>query len=135
MTLKSWTVSQTDTWKRRGKTFITRCVFWPMIFIVSAAWYLLVMLVLLPWLCLDFLPKFGSSRSTSRTPAPHKQGTPARKLPILLHEKGAFFAIQPDGSKVEIDPLLFSEHFRQCSGALAAAMVYEKSRIRGTDFQ
>jgi len=130
MTLKSWTVSQTDTWKRQGRTFTTHCVYSPMIFIVSAVWYLLVMLVLLPWLALDWLPKRRApSRSTSPSPQRRKHETPARKLPILLHEKGGFFAIQPDGSKVEIDPLLFSEHFRQCSSALAAAMVYEKTKI------
>jgi len=110
-------------------------IYWSAAMLFRATALALAIPVLAVYLIPDFLPKFGSSRLTSRTPQHHKRGTPARKLPILLHEKGGFFAIQPDGSKVEIDPLLFSEHFRQCSGALAAAMVYEKSRIRDTDFQ
>lgn len=54
MTLKSWTASQTATWKKQGKTFITRFVFSPMIFIVHVVWLALVLLVLLAWISPDF---------------------------------------------------------------------------------
>jgi hypothetical protein len=118
-----WTASRIATWKSRAATWLSRFVFYPLTTCLHVATLVPVLLVLVPWLALDFLPKRGLKQSTSPP-------QPMRKLPILLHEKGAFFAINPDGSKVEIDPLLFSEHFRQCSSALAAAMVYEKTRVR-----
>jgi len=124
------TVSRIATLRKQAGTWLWRFVFYPMTTCMHALMLAVALPVLAVWLALDFLPKRrGSSPSTSRTPQHPRQGTPARKLPILLHERGKFFAINPDGSKVEIDPLLFSEHFRQCSAALAAAMVYEKTKI------
>jgi len=88
------------------------------------------MLVLLPWLCLDYLPKFGSSRSTSRTPAPHKQGTPARKLPIPLREGSDIFVLNPDGSKVALDALEAKVQAEAWNSVISGAYVYEKTRVR-----
>lgn len=130
MTLKSWTVSQTDTWKRLGKTFITHCVFSPMIFIVSAAWYLLVMLVLLPWLALDWLPKRRApSRSTSPSPQPRRLAIPVRKLPIPVRDGSDIFAIMDDGSRIPVTPLAASTHAKAWLEVVSGAMVYEKTKL------
>lgn len=123
MTSKSLTASVIATWKKRAGTTLTRIVFLPLISIVHAVWLVGVLCVLLPWLSLDFLPKRRSKQLTSQPPN-------RRKLPILLHERGTFFAINPDGQKVEIEPLLFAAHFQDCAKALAASMVYEKTKIK-----
>jgi len=123
MTLKSWTVSRTDTWKRRGKTSITLCVFSPMIFIVSAVWYLLVMLVLLPWLALDYLP---SRRGRSHLTSPKN---PPRKLPIPIREGSDIFVLNPDGSKVALDALEAKVQAQAWFEVVSGGYVYEKTKI------
>ena len=123
MTLKSWTVSQTDTRKRLGKISITRYVFSPMIFIVSAAWYLLVMVVLLPWLALDWLPK---RRDPSHLTPPSPQ---RRKLPIPIREGSDIFVLNPDGTKIALDALEAKVQAEAWNNVVMGAFVFEKSRI------
>lgn len=122
MTPKSWTASLIATWKRPGRTSITRYASSLLISIVSGAWHLLVMLVLLPWLCLDFLPKRGLSRSTF--PSPN-----LRKLAIPVRDGSDIFAIMPDGSRIPVTPLAASTHAKAWLEVVSGAMVYEKTKL------
>lgn len=123
MTLKSWIVSSTDTWRTRGRTFITHYVCSPMISIVHVAWLALVLSVLLPWIALDFLPK--------RKPRPLTTPRPTtRKLPIPLREGSDIFVIMPDGERVPVEPLAASSHAQAWAEVVAGAFCYEKTKIR-----
>ena len=120
MTPKSWTASVIDTWRKRARTSSSRFVFSPMISIVSGVWYLLVLAVLLPWLCLDFLPRRGSKPLTSQ---PQRR----RKLQIPLREDGnKLFVLNPDGTKVPVSRLEAVSHARAWNDACFGAFVAER---------
>jgi hypothetical protein len=94
-----------------------------MITFTHAAMLVVVLLVLVPWLALDFLPKRRSKPLTS-------QHQIRRKLPLLYHEGGNVFAEMPDGSVVALEPLEAKLYAEGCFQAVAGAFVYEMTRIR-----
>lgn len=121
MTKKSSPPRSVATWLKRAGTRVAQCGSWLLICIVSAVWYLLVLLVLLPWLCLDFLPKRRSKPLTS---------PPVRKLQIPLREGSDIFALMPDGTKVALEPLEASRVAQMWTEVVSGAWCYEKTRLR-----
>lgn len=101
-------------------------IYWCAAMLFRATALVLAIPVLAVYLIPDFLPKFGSSRSTSRTPQHPKQGTPARKLPIPLREGSDIFVLNPDGSKVALDALEAKVQAQAWFEVVSGAMVYAK---------
>lgn len=124
MTLKSSIASATDTWRKRGRTLLTRFVFWPMISIVHVVWLALVLLVLLPWLALDFLPK--------RKPRPLKTSSqPIRREPHLRRDGSKVFWEMPDGEIIPVEPLRAALIGQEVAEVIGGAYCYEMTRLRG----
>lgn len=117
------TVSRIATLRKQAGTLLWRFVFSPMITCMHAAMLAVVLLVLLPWLALDFLPsRRGSSRSTS--PSPQR-----RKLPIPIREGSDIFAIMDDGSKVALDALEAKVQAQAWFEVVSGGYVFEKTKI------
>jgi hypothetical protein len=126
MTKKSSPTRLAATWLKQAATRAGQCASWLLICIVSVGWYLLVLLVLLPWLALDFIP----SRKSKPLTSPMR---PPRLLPAPLREGSDIFVIMPDGTKVAMEPLqakLYAEEWYQ---VISGAWVYEKTRIKLDD--
>ena len=123
MTKKSSAPRLLATWLKQAATRAGQCASWLLICIVSGVWYLLVLAVLLPWLCLDFLPKRGSKPLTS--PIPNR-----RLLPLPIRDGSDIFVIMPDGERVPVEPLAASSHAKAWVEVCAGAFCYEKTRIR-----
>jgi hypothetical protein len=129
MTLKSWTASQTATWKKQGKTFITRFVFLPMIFIVHVVWLALVLCVLVPWLALDFLPKRRPRPLKTSSQIPQKPRLPYHNRPHLCRDGSSIFWEMPDGEIIPVEPLQASLILQEVASVVAGALVYEKTKL------
>jgi hypothetical protein len=123
MTSKSWTASRIATLKKRAGTYTTRYVFSPMISIVSAVWLVLVICVVVLWCALDFIPKRRSKPLTS-------QAQFRRKLQIPLREGGDIFVLNPDGTKVALEPLEAKLQAEAWFQVVAGGFVFEKTRIK-----
>jgi hypothetical protein len=112
------------TWLRQAATRAGQCASWLLISIVTAGWFLLVLLVLLPWLALDFLPSRKSKQLTSH---------PRRKLPLPIREGSDIFVINPDGTKVALEPLEAKLQAEAWFQVVSGAFVFEKTRIKLDD--
>lgn len=124
MTPKSSIASLTGTWKNRARTPLTRFVYSPMISIVHVAWLALVLLVLVPWLALDFLPK--------RKPRPLKTSSqPIRREPHLRRDGSNVFWEMPDGEVIPVGPLEASLILQEVASVVGGAFCFEKTRLRG----
>jgi hypothetical protein len=128
MTSKSWTASRIATLKKRAGTYTTRYVFSPMISIVSAVWLVLVICVVVLWCALDFIPKRRSKPLTSPAPQPPKH--PYYNRPHFIQEGSTVSIEMPDGQIIALEPLSASLMVKEGVECLAAAYVYEKTRIK-----
>jgi hypothetical protein len=91
---------------------------------VSVAWSVLALLVLLPWLSLDFIIEKRESKPLTYPPPVR------RKLPRLYRDGSAVFMWMPDGTTVPLEPLEVSILLENISSVAAGAYVYEKTRIK-----
>jgi hypothetical protein len=124
MTKKSSPTRLPATWLKQAATRAGQCGSWLLISTVSVGWFLMALLVLLPWLALDFLPsRKGSKPLTSPT-------RPPRKLPRLYRDGSDVFLWMPDGTTVPLEPLEVSILVENISSVASGAYVYEKTRIK-----
>lgn len=66
-------------------------------------------------------------RRQSKTPAP---GPNTRRLQMPIYDhKGRIFVINPDGSKVEIEPLMAANHARAWLDVVAAVYVWHETKL------
>lgn len=117
------TVSRIATLRKQAGTLLWRFVFSHMITCMHAAMLAVVMLVLLPWLALDFLPS-RRDRSRSTFPSP-----PRRKLPIPIREGSDIFVLNPDGSKVALDALEAKLQAQAWFEVVSGGYVFERTRL------
>lgn len=118
--------SGTATWKKRATTFLWRFVFSPLITCMHAAMLAMVLLVLVPWLALDYLPKRRSKPLTSR---PQRR----RKLPHLYREGSKVFWEMPDGEIIPLEPLQASLALQEAAEVVGGALTYELTKIPHKD--
>lgn len=118
------TVSRIATLRKRAGTLLWRFVFSPMITCMHAAMLAVVLLVLLPWLALDFLPR-RRDRSRSMCPSP-----PRRKREIPIRNGSDIFVIKQDGTKEPVDALEAATIAKMWADVTTGAFVYEKTRVR-----
>jgi hypothetical protein len=123
MTKKSLPTRLAATWLRQAATRAGQCASWLSISIVSAGWFLLVLLVLLPWLALDFLPSRKSKQLTSQAPRRHRE-------PHLRRDGSNVFWEMPDGEIIPLDGLEASLALKEVAEVVGGALCYEKTRIK-----
>jgi hypothetical protein len=128
MTKKSSPTKLAATWLKQAATRAGQCGSWLLICIVSVGWYLLVLLVLLPWLALDFLPSRKSKPSISPTPNPPKH--PYHNRPHFVQDGSTVSIEMPDGQIIALEPLSASLMVKEGVECLAAAYVFERTRIK-----
>jgi hypothetical protein len=122
MTKKSSPTRLPVTWLKQAATRAGQCGSWLLISTVSVGWFLMALLVLLPWLALDFLPSRKSKPLTSQAPF-------RRKLQIPLREGGDIFVLNPDGTKVALEPLEAKLQAEAWFQVVAGGFVYEKTKL------
>lgn len=121
------TASRIATLRKQVGTLLWRFGCYPMIICMHAAMLAVALPVLAVWLALDFLPKRrGSSRSTS--PSPH-----LRRLAIPLREGGKIWALNPDGSRVELSHLEAVTQARAWNDVCFGALVSQRPSDKGTE--
>lgn len=107
----------------RAATSTWLWIYWCAAMLFRATVLALAIPVLAVYLIPDFLPKLGSSRSTS--PSPQR-----RKLPIPIREGSDIFVLNPDGSKVALDALEAKVQAEAWSNVVMGAYVFEKTKLR-----
>jgi hypothetical protein len=98
------------------------CWFGVMLFLVCAS--LLVSPALAVWFSLDFIPKNRESKPLT-SPTPFR-----RKLQIPLREGSQIFVLNPDGTKVALEPLEAKLQAEAWFQVVAGGFVFEKTRIK-----
>jgi hypothetical protein len=107
------------TWLKQAATRAGQCGSWLLICTVSVGWFLMALLVLLPWLALDFLPSRKSKQLTSQVPF-------RRKLQIPLREGSQIFVLNPDGTKVPVTRLEAVNQARAWNDVCFGAYVFQE---------
>jgi hypothetical protein len=127
MTKKSSPTRSPVTWLKQAATRAGQCGSWLLISTVSVAWSVLALLVLLPWLSLDFIIEKRESKPLTYPPQVR------RKLPRLYRDGSDVFMWMPDGTTVPLEPLEVSILAENISSVATGAFVYEKTRIKLDD--
>jgi hypothetical protein len=118
----------TGSWLKRAAMAGLRFAFLLLSGLWSATWYLLVFAGLLLWLSLDLLPSRKSKPSTSPAPQPPKH--PYYNRPHFIQEGSTVSIEMPDGQIIALEPLSASLMVKEGVECLAAAYVFEKTRIK-----
>jgi hypothetical protein len=104
------------------------CWFGVMLFLVCAS--LLVSPALAVWFSLDFIPKRRSKPLTSQAPQPPKPRHPYHNRPHFVQEGSTVSIEMPDGQVIALEPLSASLMVKEGVECLAAAYVFEQTRIK-----
>ena len=111
------------SWIRRAAMDGLRFVSRSMRDVLSLAWSVAALLVLLLYVSLDFLPKFGSKPLTSPIPNPPRH-------PHLRRNGSNVFWEMPGGEIIPLDGLEASQVLQEVAETVGGAFCYEKTRIR-----
>jgi hypothetical protein len=112
----------------RAATTIWLWICWlgVMLFLVCAS--LLVSPALAVWFSLDFIPKRRSKPLTFQAPQPPKH--PYYNRPHFIQDGSTVSIEMPDGQIIALEPLSASLMVKEGVECLAAAYVFEKTRIK-----
>jgi hypothetical protein len=116
------TASGTATWKKRATTFLWRFVFSPLITCMHAAMLAMVLLVLVPWLALDYLPKRRSKPLTSQIQNRHRR-------PHLRRDGSSVFWEMPNGEIIPLEGIEASLALQEAAEVVGGALTYELTKI------
>lgn len=106
----------------RAGTLIWHWIYWCAAMLFRAIVFPLVLFGLALYLLPDLFPRRGSRRLTA-------QPQNLRKLQRPLRDGSDIFVLNPDGTKVAVEPLEASNQARAWLDVVSGAMVYEKTKL------
>jgi len=107
----------------RVATTIWHWICWSAATLFRAIALVVGILVLAVFIAPDFLPKRRSKQLTSPTPNP-------RRLPRPIREGSDIFVLNPDGTKVALEPLEAKLQAEAWFQVVAGGFVFEKTRVK-----
>jgi hypothetical protein len=110
----------------RAATTIWHWIYWSAAMLFRAIALALAMLVLVPWLLLDFFPKRKSKPLTSPAPRRHLE-------PHLRRDGSNVFWEMPGGEIIPVEPLRASRILQEVAEVVGSSYCYEMTRIPDKD--